>query len=93
MDAGSSYRVWSKNENLMAWRDGAPDVTAPDLICCFSRETGLPITNPHLEPGALVDVVGAPAHEQWRTAAGVATLGPRHFGFDTDYVPLEERDL
>ncbi len=87
-DAGSSYRIWSKNENLLAWRDGVPDVTAPDLICCFSAETGEPVTNPHHEPGAAVTVVGIPAAPQWRTAAGVATLGPRHFGFDLDFVPL-----
>lgn len=92
-DAGSVYRVWSKNENLMAWRDGVPDVTTPDLICCFSTETGGPITNPHHRPGADVTVVGAPAAPQWRTPAGVATLGPRHFGFDVDYVPLERRAL
>ena len=90
-DAGSSYRVWSKNENLLAWRDGEPDVTAPDLICCFATETGEPVTNPHHSAGAAVTVVGVPAAPQWRTAAGVATLGPRHFGFDIDFVPLEER--
>jgi DUF917 family protein len=98
--AGARYRPglptdrspgWSKNENLLAWRDGAPDVTAPDLICCFSAETGEPVTNPHHEPGAAVTVVGLPAAPQWRTTAGVATLGPRHFGFDLDYVPLEAR--
>jgi DUF917 family protein len=88
-DAGSSYRIWSKNENLLAWRDGVPDVTAPDLTCCFSAETGEPITNPHHEPGAAVTVVGIPAAPQWRSTVGVATLGPRHFGFDLDYVPLE----
>ena len=90
-DAGSTYRVWSKNENLLAWRDGEVDVTAPDLICCFSAETGEPVTNPHHEPGAAVTVVGVPAAPQWRTPDGVATLGPRHFGFDFDFVPLEDR--
>ena len=89
-DAGSTYRVWSKNENLLAWRDGEPDVAAPDLICCFSG-AGQPITNPHHVAGAAVTVVGVPAAPQWRTPAGVATLGPRHFGFDIDFVPLEER--
>lgn len=89
-DAGSVYRVWSKNENLMAWRDGEPDVTTPDLICCFSTETGEPVTNPRHDPGAGVAVVGIPAAAQWRIPAGVATLGPRHFGFDVDYVPLDE---
>jgi len=90
-DAGSIYRVWSKNENLLAWRDGEPDVTAPDLICCFATETGEPVTNPNHSTGAAVTVVGVPAAPQWRTAAGVTTLGPRHFGFDIDFVPLEER--
>ena len=88
---GSRARVWSKNENLLAWRDGVPHVTAPDLICCLATATGEPITNPHHALGALVDVVGVPAALQWRTAAGVATFGPRHFGFDLDFVPLEER--
>jgi DUF917 family protein len=90
-DAGSSYRIWSKNENLLGWYDGTPDVTAPDLICCLSAETGDPLTNPHHEPGTAVAVVGMPAAPQWRTAEGIATLGPRHFGFDIDFVPLEER--
>ena len=90
-DEGSAYRVWSKNENLMAWRDGAPDVTTPDLICCFSAETGGPITNPHYSPGALVDVVGVQAAAAWRSERGLAVLGPRHFGFDVDYLPLAER--
>ncbi len=90
-DAGSSYRIWSKNENLLAWRDGAPDVMSPDLICCLSGESGEPVTNPHHAEGERVDVVGVPASPQWRTSAGVAVLGPRHFGFDLDFVPLEER--
>ena len=90
-DAGSTYRIWSKNENLLAWRDGEVAVTTPDLICCFSSEDGEPVTNPHHEPGAAVTVVGIPAAPQWRTPAGVATLGPRHFGFELDFVPLEQR--
>jgi hypothetical protein len=90
-DAGAAYRIWSKNENLMAWRDGEPDVTAPDLICCFSGDTGQPITNPNHEVGRPVTVVGLPAAAAWRTERGVAILGPRHFGFDVDYSPLENR--
>lgn len=90
-DAGASCRVWSKNENLLAWRDGEPLVTTPDLCCCISAQTGEPVTNPHLELGDLVDLIGVPAVAQWRTPAGLATLGPRHFGFDLDYLPLESR--
>ena len=90
-DAGSAYRIWFKNENLMAWRDGEPDVTAPDLICCFSGETGQPITNPNHEVGRAVTVLGLPAAAAWRTERGIDILGPRHFGFDVDYTPVENR--
>jgi DUF917 family protein len=88
-DAGASLRVWFKNENIMAWRDGRPAVTPPDLICCFADESSEPVTNPHVEKGARVAVAGLPAAPAWRSAAGLATLGPRHFGFDVDYVPVE----
>lgn len=90
-DAGSSYRVWSKNENLLAWRDGAVDVTTPDLVCCLSEPSGEPVTNPHHAPGDRVTVLGVPAPSAWRTPRGLAVLGPRHFGFDLEYVSLAER--
>ena len=28
---------------------------------------------------------------QWRTPEGLAVVGPRAFGYDIDYVPVEER--
>jgi DUF917 family protein len=87
-DAGSRYRIWFKNENLMAWRDGAVDVTTPDLICVLDASRALPLTNPLAEPGMALQVVGAPAPEVWRTERGLAVFGPRSFGFDVDYRPL-----
>ena len=89
--ASSRYRVWFKNENLMAWRDGDPDITCPDLICMVDAGTGMGLTNPEVAPGASVAVVGVPCDRRWRTAAGIALLGPAHFGFDVDYMPLDER--
>ena len=35
------------------------------------------------------DVVGIPAHSMWRTAKGIEVFGPRHFGHDLDFVPIE----
>jgi hypothetical protein len=90
-DDGAAYRIWFKNENLMAWRDDVPDVMCPDLICVLDEATGAVVTNPFATGGAGVAVVGLPAPPQWRTAKGIATLGPRHFGFDVEFVPLEER--
>jgi DUF917 family protein len=85
----SSYRVWFKNENLLAWRDDRPDVTCPDLICMISHDEGVPLTNPHATPGQNVDIVAVPAPAEWRTPRGVEVLGPRAFGFDVDFVPLD----
>ena len=32
-----------------------------------------------------------PCHPLWRTEKGLELVGPRYFGIDTDYIPIEER--
>jgi DUF917 family protein len=86
----STYRVWFKNENLIAWRDGIPDVTCPDLICILDGD-GMPLTNPDVAVGSSVCVVAFPSAPQWRTKKAIEILGPSHFGLDVDYVPVELR--
>lgn len=73
----------------MALGEGAVDVTTPDLICVLDTARGGPLTNPLAEPGMTLQVVGAPAPEVWRSAAGLAVFGPRCLDFDVDYRPLE----
>lgn len=87
----STYRVWFKNENLMAWRDDQPDVTSPDLICVLDDETGVPLTNPDVATGSRVSVLAFPSAAAWRSPGGIATLGPTHFGFTENFVPVELR--
>ena len=36
-------------------------------------------------------VIGIPCDAKWRTPEGIALGGPRHFGYDIDFVPLEQR--
>ncbi|MCC7181699.1 MAG: DUF917 domain-containing protein [Acidobacteria bacterium] len=90
--AGHAYKVFVKNENLLGWLDGVPDVMSPDLICNLDPKTGDTIVGPSLG-GYNVDqevvLVAIPAHQLWRTPRGVELLGPRHFGFPLDYVPVE----
>ena len=85
---GERYRVWFKNENLITWRDGEPDITCPDLIAVVDAATGMPWTNPLASTGSPVAVVGFPCAPSWRTDEGIALLGPRHFGYDLDFRPL-----
>ena len=62
---------------------------APDLICLLDLENGQPITTEQIRYGFRVIVFALPADPQWRTEAGIGLVGPRYFGYDFDYRPLE----
>jgi DUF917 family protein len=89
--AGASVRVAFQNENLVVSRDdGTVLATVPALVTLIDAETGHAITTDRLRYGFRVIVLGIPCDAQWRTDAGVALGGPRRFGYDLDYVPIEE---
>jgi len=90
-DAGSSLVLRFQNEHLVAIRDGEIVVTVPDLVIVLDAETGEPITTEELRYGFRVTVIAAPCDRRWRTEAGLELVGPRYFGYDIDYVPVEER--
>lgn len=89
--AGSEFRIWFKNENVICWQDGEVKVTAPDLICVVDAKTGYPVTNPFCKKGMEVAVLGFKTPDVWRTERGLSILNPQFFGFDVDYVPIENR--
>lgn len=94
MDAykGSEMRVRFQNEFLIAEVDGAVVCTAPDLIALFDADTLTPITGEALKYGCRAVALGIPCAPQWRTPEGLATVGPRAFGYEgIDYIPVEER--
>lgn len=88
--ANEEYKIWLKNENIMAYRNGDIDVTAPDLICMID-ENGEPLTSPNFSIGTKMTVIVLPSPEIWKTKEGLACFGPRHFGFDIDYIPFNEK--
>jgi DUF917 family protein len=90
-DAGSRMVIRFQNENLVAIRDGEIIVSVPDLITIIDSESGQAITTEHLRYGFRVVVLGIPCDAKWRTPAGVELGGPRHFRYDIDYIPLEQR--
>lgn len=85
-----NFKIWYKNENMMAWKNDEIILTCPDLICVVDLETGYPITNPNCVEGKLVAVLGFSAHEFWKMERGIAILNPRFFGFDCNPVFLEK---
>lgn len=90
-DQGKNGTVEFQNENIILKVDGAVLATAPDLITLVDTDTLTPITNEDLHYGKRVHVLGLPCNAKWRTPAGIASVGPRYFKYDVDYVPLEER--
>lgn len=88
---GKDAVVEFQNENLTAVVDGKVKATVPDLITLVDCETYTPITTDGLKYGKRVIVCALPCDPLWRTAEGLALVGPRYFGCDYDYIPLEER--
>lgn len=90
---GKRLRVWFKNEHLISWLNGEPYVMGPDLICIVDSENCDSLSNfrPSGEyNGKEVTVFGISAHERWRMPKGIEIFGPKHFGFDIEYKPLED---
>lgn len=88
---GRTAEVTFQNENLCARVDGQILATVPDLICLVDTETFQPVTTDALKYGKRVMLLALPCHPLWRTEKGLELVGPRYFGIDTDYIPLEER--
>ncbi len=88
--AGRTMRIWYKNEYHVSWLDERPFVTSPDALAVIDLDTGEPHVNSSIAAGQRVAVLGRKAQPAHRTARGIEALGPRHFGFELDYVPIEK---
>jgi len=90
---GHTYRIYVKNENIVGWLDGKLDAVSPDYIYNLVPETGesnIGVGIGGYAVGEEIVIVGVAAPPQWRSDKGVELMGPRHFGFDFDFVPIEE---
>ncbi len=90
-DAGRSFRIQFQNEFLVALEDDDVLVSTPDLITLLDADTGEAITTESLRFGFRVVALGIPSDPQWRSDEGLALVGPRYFGYDIDYRPVEDR--
>jgi DUF917 family protein len=91
-DHGAVFGVAFQNEYAVGWRDGRVVVTTPDLICALDSVSGEAIGTESLRYGQRVSIVALPAPAILRTPKGLAHVGPRAFGHDTDYVSLFSDD-
>ncbi len=88
---GQTLDVWFKNENHVSWLNGKPWVCSPDIVALAYKESGQGTTNTLIKEGDRVVAVGMKGLEAFRTEFGLnEAAGPRYFGFDIDYVPIEK---
>lgn len=87
---GETLQLRFQNEHLIAQTENRLLCVTPDLIAVLDAETGLPITTEGIRYGARCVVIGIPCHPKWRTEKGIATVGPKYFGYEVDYVPVED---
>ncbi|WP_196809259.1 DUF917 domain-containing protein [Conexibacter woesei] len=89
-DSGRLLRVEIQNENLAAFEDGRMVCCVPDLISLVDDQSGEAVPTEVLRFGQRVAVIALPCDPLWRTPRGLDIAGPRAFGYDIEYVPVEE---
>jgi hypothetical protein len=89
-DTGRLIRLEVQNENLVALERGQVLASVPDLISVLDSETADAIATERIRYGQRVTVIAFACDPVWRTERGIALTGPRAFGYDFDYGPVEE---
>jgi len=87
--SGRKMEVMFQNEHLVARENGVIKAIVPDLICMVDRETAEPIPVEHLRYGQRLKIIGTSAAPIMRTPESLAVFGPRMFGLDEDFTPIE----
>lgn len=89
-DKGRLLRLELQNENLVALEQGQVLASVPDVISVLDSESAAAIPTERVRYGQRVTVIAFPCDPIWRTERGLAVAGPRAFGYDFDYVPVEK---
>jgi len=87
--AGHTMDIYLYNENHVALFDGKPFVSSPDLIIMANPESGEGYINTDIQEGNQVAVIGAKITPIFRSEKAIQYFGPRYWGFDFDYIPIE----
>lgn len=87
---GSTAVIDFQNEWLKLTIDDELVCLPPDLITILDSETAEPIRTDIVKYGYRGSIVVIPAHERMKTEKAIEVCGPRAFGYDLDFVPLEK---
>jgi DUF917 family protein len=87
---GSALELAFQNEWIVAWLDGDPIATSPDLICVLDSVSGEAVGTEVIRYGQRVTVIALPPPPVFLTPKGLEHVGPRAFGYDIDYKSVFE---
>ncbi len=87
---GEPLTIAIRNEYLLASCNDRVLASVPDLIVVVDSETATPINAERLAYGQRVSVLGIGCPGHYRSEPALRVVGPRCFGFDCDYVPIED---
>ncbi|MFP3203018.1 MAG: DUF917 domain-containing protein [Sulfolobus sp.] len=89
--SNKTLQIDFQNEFLIARTNGNILVTVPDLIVVLDLFNQKPITTDRLKYGQKVIVIGVPANEKLRTEEALKYIGPKAFGYNIEYIPIDKR--
>ncbi len=89
-DPGIKMSLLIKNEYLIAKIGKQVVASVPDLICIVEQETSRPLNAERMRYGQRVSVFGIGCTHHYRTPEALKVTEPRAFGFNLDYVPIED---
>jgi hypothetical protein len=82
---GGRLEIDFRNEWIIAWLDGEPIVTSPDLICVLDSVSGEAVGTETIRYGQRVVVIALPPPPVFLSERGLAFVGPAAFGYDIPY--------
>lgn len=88
-----TYEVFYRNEYLAVTSGGQYTASTPDILMLIEQQTGVPLTSESLQYGIKVNIIALPAPKIWQTLQGLQLVGPRSFGYDFDYHPVNQETL
>lgn len=90
LDGKRSARLTFQNEHLLLTDENDRALAmVPDLICVIDSETAEPVPVEAMKYGQRVKVVGVRSPDILREPRALDVWGPRAFGLDRDFEPLE----
>ena len=87
-DAGHTYKIWNKNENIV----GKVDATTPATMTRWIPKPAKPSTGRLMVGSSRCrsEHGWGPVDPCWRTPKGIEYFGPRQGRFDFDYASIEQ---